>query len=200
MIMKKVLILLFLAASFQVAAQGNVKFGVTGGLLNADADINLSLGDIFDIASIDAINNTGFYIGVISDIEVTNSFHVQPELTYGSAGDLSFVYLPVMAKYYLLPNKLHVQLGPQFTFSSNLDDIKNTIQDIEGVLGTNSDIDDVLNTVGVELGFGAGFDITEKVSAQARYAFELTDRYSGPLNNSLDIKGATLNVGLAYFF
>ena len=124
MIMKKLMILLFLAASFQVAAQGNIKFGVTGGLLNADADVDLSLGDIFDIASIDAINNTGFYIGVISDIGVTDSFHVQPELTYGSAGDLSFVYLPIMAKYYLLPNKLNVQLGPQFTFSSNLDDIK----------------------------------------------------------------------------
>lgn len=198
--MRKLIILITLLTGLHVAAQGNVKFGITGGLLNADADVNLSVGDIFDIASIDAINNTGFYIGVISDIEVAESFHVQPELTYGSAGDLSFIYLPVMAKYYLIPNKLNIQLGPQFNFSSNLDDIKNTIQDIEGVLGSNTNIDDVLNTVGVEIGFGAGFDITENVSVQARYALELTDRYSGPLNNSLDIKGATLNVGFAYFF
>lgn len=198
--MRKLLVLILLLTGLQLAAQGNVKFGITGGLLNADADVNLSVGDIIDIASIDAINNTGFYIGVISDIEVADSFHVQPELTYGSAGDLSFVYLPIMAKYYLIPNKLNVQLGPQFNFSSNLDDIKNTIQDIEGVLGSNTNIDDVLNTIGVEIGFGAGFDITENVSVQARYALEITDRYSGPLNNSLDIKGATLNVGLAYFF
>ncbi|GGG56701.1 hypothetical protein GCM10011414_28170 [Croceivirga lutea] len=198
--MRNLLVLILLLTGLQLAAQGNVKFGITGGLLNADADVNLSVGDIIDIASIDAINNTGFYIGVISDIEVADSFHVQPELTYGSAGDLSFVYLPIMAKYYLIPNKLNVQLGPQFNFSSNLDDIKNTIQDIEGVLGSNTNIDDVLNTIGVEIGFGAGFDITENVSVQARYALEITDRYSGPLNNSLDIKGATLNVGLAYFF
>lgn len=181
-------------------SQNQIKFGVTGGLLNSDANIDLSLGSIVQLASIDAVNETGFYIGIISDFEVTEAFHVQPELTYGSAGDLSFVYVPVMAKYYVLLNKLNIQLGPQFTFSSNLDDIKGAIQDIEGVLGTNGDIDDVLNTIGIDLGFGAGFDITEKFSVQARYAIELSDRYSGPLGNSLDIKGATLNVGLAYFF
>lgn len=193
-------IALGITSLFFAQAQGNIKFGITGGLLNSDANIDLSVGDIFDITSIDAVNETGFYIGVISDFEISDSFHVQPELTYGSAGDLSFVYLPVMAKYYILLNKLHVQAGPQFNFSSNLDDIKGAIQDIDGVLGTNSNLDDVLKTVGIDFGFGVGFDISNQFMVQARYAFELTDRYSGPLGNSLDIKGATLNVGFAYFF
>lgn len=200
--MKKVLLVgIFCLGLIQATqAQGAVKFGLTGGLLNADANIDLSLGNIIEIASIDAVNETGFYIGALVDIEVAESFHVQPELTYGSAGDLSFVYVPIMAKYYVLANKLHIQAGPQFTFSSNLDDIKNAIQDIEGVLGTNSNLDDVLNTFGVDLGFGAGFDVSDKFMVQARYAFELTDRYSGPLGSSLDIRGGTLNIGLAYFF
>ncbi len=200
--MKKTLFTLLLLVGLigTARAQGTIKFGITGGLLNSDADIDLSLGNIVSLASIDAVNETGFYVGLITDFEVTDAFHVQPELTYGSAGDLSFVYLPIMAKYYILPNKLHIQLGPQFSFSSNLDDIKDAIRDIDGVLGTNSNLDDVLNTLGVELGFGAGFDITDKFMVQARYALELTDRYSGPLGGSLDIKGATLNVGIAYFF
>ncbi|NKI31895.1 outer membrane beta-barrel protein [Croceivirga thetidis] len=199
--MKKLFFLIgFCLIANGLTAQSPIKFGVTGGLLNSDANIDLSLGSIVELASIDAVNETGFYIGLISDIEVAESFHVQPELTYGSAGDLSFVYFPIMAKYYLIANKLNVQLGPQLTFSSNLDDIKNAIQDIEGVLGTNGNIDDVLNTFGVDIGFGAGLDITDKLSVQARYALELSDRYSGPLGNSLDIRGATLNVGIAYFF
>lgn len=200
--MKRILftIVLSLTTLFFAQAQGNIKIGVTGGLLNSDANIDLSLGDIIDITSIDAVNETGFYIGLIGDFEVSDAFHVQPELTYGSAGDLSFVYLPVMAKYYIVLDKLHIQAGPQFNFSSNLNEIKGAIQDIDGVLGTNSNLDDVLKTVGVDLGFGAGFDITDQFTIQARYAIELTDRYSGPLGNSLDIRGATLNFGLAYFF
>ncbi len=199
--MKKSLLLftLLLLSYVTSNAQGDIKFGLTGGLLNADVNVDLSVLDIFDIGSIGGINNTGFYIGALADIGISDSFHVQPELTYGSAGDLAYIYLPVMAKYYVA-NKFNIQAGPQFSFSTSTNDIKQAIQDIEGVLGTNTNLDDVLNTVGVEIGFGAGFDILENLSAQARYAFEVTDKYSGPLGSSLDIKGATLNIGVAYFF
>lgn len=168
---------------FNANAQGEFKIGITGGLLNTDANIKISLLN-FNLANIDAINKTGFYVGGIADIGISDKFHVQPELTYGSAGDLSFIYVPIMAKYYIVP-KLNIQLGPQFSFSSNLDDIKGAIQDIEGVLGTNSNLDDVLNSLGVDFGFGAGFDVTDQFSVQARYAFEITNRYSGPISNSL---------------
>jgi len=124
--------ILFIAA-FTVFVQGTlcaqgVSFGITGGLLNTNTDIDLSAVGI-SIFNIDAVNETGFYVGVLVDIEATEKFHVQPELTYGSAGDLSFFYLPVMAKFYVV-NKLHIQAGPQFSFSSNLDDIKKAIRDI----------------------------------------------------------------------
>ena len=197
--MKRVLLLvILLCISLNLFAQGSAKFGVTGGLLNTNADISISaLG--FDLANIDAVNKTGFYVGVLADIAATEKFHIQPELTYGSAGDLAFFYLPVMAKYYIA-DKLHIQAGPQLSFSSNLDDIKQAIRDIEGVIGTNSNLDDVLKTTAVELGFGAGYDINDNFTVLARYAFALTDRYDGPLGGSLDVKNATLNVGMAYFF
>lgn len=198
--MKKVILVLFvlLGAIHLTSAQGGVKIGATGGLLNNNTDISISaLG--FNIANIDAINKTGFYIGLLADIEATEKFHVQPELTYGSAGDLSFFYLPIMAKFYIAEG-FHIQAGPQFSFSTNLDDIKEAIRDIEGVLGSNADLDDVLKTVAAELGFGAGYDISDKFMVQARYAFALTDRYDGPLGGALDVKNATLHVGLTLFF
>lgn len=198
--MKKFLLLgvTALFAINAIQAQTDFRLGLTGGLLNTNADINISaLG--FNIANIDAINKTGFYVGILSDIGISETFHVQPELTYGSAGDLAFVYLPIMAKYYVV-DRLHIQAGPQFSFSSNLDEIKKTIRDIEGVIGTNGNIDDVLKSTAVELGFGAGYDITDDLMVQARYSFALTDRYNGPLGGSLDVKNSTLNIGLAYKF
>lgn len=109
----------------------------------------------------------------------------------------------IIQEYCLLPyviDGLHIQVGPQISFSSNLNEIKKTIRDIEGVIGTNGNIDDVLKSTALELGFGAGYDITKNITVQARYAFALTDRYDGPLGGALDVKSSTLNVGLAYFF
>ncbi|MEE9363660.1 MAG: outer membrane beta-barrel protein [Cellulophaga sp.] len=197
--MKKLLFIAVITffTSATLSAQG-VKFGITGGLLNTNADISISaLG--FDIANFKVAKGTGFYIGAIVDIEATDKLHIQPEVTYGSAGDLAYVYVPIMLKYYVV-SKLNIQVGPQFTFSSNLSEIKGAIKDIEGVLGSNGNVDDVLKSLGVDIGFGAGFDITDNFSVQARYAIEMTNRYSGPLSNSLKIKSSTLNIGIAYFF
>lgn len=146
--MKKLTICALFTLCFASAVgQSLPKFGLSGGLLNTNADINISaLG--FNIANIDAINKTGFYIGVAADIAATQKLHIQPELTYGVAGDLSFVYLPVMLKYYA-SSKFFLQAGPQLSFSSNLNEIKQAIQDIQGVIGGNGNVDDVLRTTAV---------------------------------------------------
>ena len=179
-------------------AQTNVKFGLTGGLLNSNTNIDISvLG--FDVANIDAINVTGFNIGAFADIEMSEKFHFQPELTYGSAGKLAFVYLPIMMKYYVA-DKINIQAGPQLSFSTNLQDIKNGLKDIDDILGTNVNLDKAFNSTGVDLVFGAGYDISEKFFVQARYGLELTNRYSGPLNNSLSVRANTFTVGVGYSF
>ena len=197
--MKKLTIYtLFLLCITATYAQSLPKLGLSGGLLNTNADINISaLG--FNIANIDAINKTGFYVGLAADIAATQKLHIQPELTYGAAGDLSFIYLPVMLKYYA-SDKFFLQAGPQLSFSSNLNDIKNAIQDIQGVVGGNGNVDDVLKSTAIELGVGLGFDVTENLALQGRYAFALTDRYDGPLGGSLNVRNATLQIGVLYFF
>ncbi len=184
-------------------AQEPVGFGVTAGLLNTNADMKISLFG-FDIANIDAANKTGFYAGVLGDISVSERFHVQPELTYGKAGDLSFFYLPIMAKYYVA-DKFHLQAGPQFSYSSNIADFKALLNDTrDAILAVDGpdigNVDDLVKTTAVEFGVGAGYDITDNIMVQGRYAFSLTDRYSGPLGSALDLKNVTINVGIAYKF
>jgi opacity protein-like surface antigen len=201
--MKKLLLLSLIAvlATHLTQAQGGVRFGVTGGLLNTNVDFKTgnSILNLVGVNNFAKINSTGFFIGGLVDMAVTEKLHLQPELTYGSAKDLSFVYLPVMVKYYVA-DKFHVQAGPQLNFSSNLDDIKRAIRDTEELLGTNGNVDDVLKTVGVDMGIGAGFDVMDNLTILARYSFELTDRYSGPAGGVLDIKGSAFNLGIAYMF
>jgi opacity protein-like surface antigen len=201
--MKKALSFIVIAvfAMHLLSAQALPKFGITGGLLNTNVDFKTgnSILNLIGVNNFAKINSTGFYVGALVDIAATEKIHIQPELTYGSAEDLSFVYLPIMAKYYVA-DKFHVQAGPQLNFSSNLDDIKKAIRDTEELLGTNGNVDDVLRTVGIDIGLGAGFDVTENLAIQARYSFELSDRYSGPAGGVLDIKGSAFQVGVAYFF
>lgn len=197
--MKHVKVLLISAlVAWQFGNAQGIDFGIQGGFMNTDANIDVSVFN-FDLLNLDAVNNSGFYVGLVVDIEATPKLHVQPEIAYASAGDLSFVYVPVMLKYYVIP-KLNIQFGPQLNFSTELGDIKQAIRDIEGVVGSNADLDDVLNSTAIDLGFGLGVDIIEKLRGQARYAVPLSDIYDGPLGSTLDIKNSTFQIGLVYMF
>ena len=87
--MKQTILSLCLALFISLSGygQGSAKVGLSGGLLNTNADFD------FTLSSLTATNNTGFYIGLAVDVEATSNFHIQPELLYGSAGDLAYIYL-----------------------------------------------------------------------------------------------------------
>ena len=197
--MKHIKVLLITALlGWQFGNAQGIDVGIQGGFMNTDANIDVSVFN-FELLNLDAVNNSGFYVGLVVDVEATPKLHIQPEIAYASAGDLSFVYLPVMVKYYIIP-KVNIQLGPQLNFSTELGDIKQAIRDIEGVVGSNADLDDVLNSTAFDLGFGLGVDIIDQLRGQARYAVPLSDIYDGPLGGSLDIKNSTFQIGLVYMF
>ena len=197
--MKHLKVLLISALlSWQFGNAQGIDFGIQGGFMNTDANIDVSVFNI-NLLNLDAVNNSGFYVGVVLDVEATPKIHIQPEIAYASAGDLSFIYVPVLFKYYVVP-KVNIQVGPQLNFSSELGDIKQAIRDIEGVVGSNADLDDVLNSTAFDLAFGLGVDIIDKLRGQARYALPLSDIYDGPLGGSLDIKNSTFQIGLVYMF
>ncbi len=198
--MKKLLFTFLISLIFMsgISAQGDFKIGVTGGLFNTNVNIKLSALGI-NLGNLSAINKTGLYLGVAGDYQLSDKFYVQPELTYANAGGISFIHLPILAKYYVI-DKLHVQAGPQFSFSTNVNDVKNALRDINDVVNSGDDLDSVINTLGIDFGFGAGYDISEKLTVQARFSKEITNRYSGPINNSLKVKPSNFNLGVIYFF
>lgn len=192
---KHTFLILALFAGLVATAQDTPRFGLSGGLLNTNVDFD------FTLSSLSATNNTGFYIGLAADIPASETFHLQPELLYGSAGDLGYIFLPVMAKWYAA-GPFYLQFGPQFSFSTTLNDVKGTVRSAIELIDSDYDgsIESTLKNVGVDLGFGAGFEATDNLTVQARYAFELTNRYDGPGSGLLKLKAQHLTVGVVYFF
>jgi len=130
--MKKLLLL----AAFAVCAQfTNAQVGITGGYLSVKNDGATE-------------GSSGFYAGIYSDLDISESFHFQPSLLYGNAKDTNFLYVPLMFKYYV------AKLGPQGTVILE-------------------DLGDFKNQVGLDLSVGVGFDIFYNVFVEARYAFKL---------------------------
>lgn len=190
--MKKVLFTIVLSFLFisGIQAQGDFKFGVTGGLITSRVNNQLSpLG--INLANFTAVSGTGFYVGAIADVGLSEKFSIQPELTYASAGDLEYIQLPIMVKYYVIEG-LYAQAGPQFSISTNADQIKDILDLV--------DAGDAVNSLGIDIGFGAGYDILDNLAVQARFSTELTNRYNGPGNSINQLKANNFILGVAYFF
>ena len=179
--MKKFFLVAVLAIfSFQNINAQDISFGVTGGLFLGSADLEIAGINVGDISNdLDVLDGGGFYVGLLADIEVIGDFHVQPELLYANIGGESAVIIPVMAKYYVAES-FNLQAGPQFDF----------IMDIPAI------VKEAINTFGLSMAVGAGFDITEKISVQVKYSFGLNDRIDNKINDLLDGLGGILTPSL----
>ena len=151
----------------------DVSFGVTGGLFLGSADIEIAGFDIGSISNdLDVLDGGGFYVGLLADVEIIGDFHIQPELLYANIGGESAVVIPIMAKYYVA-EKFNLQAGPQLDF----------------ILDVPTLAKEFIDTFGFSMAVGAGFDITEKISVQAKYSFGLNDRIDKSINDLLDTGG-----------
>ncbi len=193
--MKKVLFTLILSIIFisGLEAQEDIKFGVTGGLISSRLNSSVGIG-AFSVDTGKLVSGTGFYVGAAASIGFSEKFGVQPELVYAKAGDLEFVQLPIMVKYYVIEG-LYAQVGPQLSFSTSASDLNDIISLIPGA-------DDFagVKTFGVDLGFGAGYDVLDNLSVQARYSVELSNRTDGLLNIIGQAKVYNFNLGVTFFF
>lgn len=182
--MKKILLIAaFIAGSFAVQAQG-IHFGIKGG-----ANFSNFKGD-FDSEGI-----TSFHAGAVLELNVVPTFSVQAEGLFSSQGgkakydaggvvgvaediNLDYISVPLMAKFYVLPETLSVMAGPQFSFL--VDEAKTAFE---------SKSFDMAAAGGVELKIIAG------LFAQARYTIGLTDVYE-----EVDSKNAVFQLSVGYFF
>lgn len=169
--MRKLILLgLFLCFSFGVAAQ-KADFGIKGGYLNVRASIKS------DDISVSA-SESGFYVGVLTDIKFSEKFHLQPELLYARVSEADAIFLPIIGKIYL-NDKFNLQLGPQLVFSTEEapDDFAGTEFDLVG---------------------GIGVDITSVVFTEIRYTIQINNSYTGA--EDIKVRGNYLTVGLGFRF
>lgn len=192
--MKKLFLVAVLAIfSFQHNNAQDISLGVTGGLFLGSADLEIAGIDVGSISNeLDVLDGGGFYLGLLADIEVIGDFHVQPELLYANIGGESAVIVPVMAKYYVAES-FNLQAGPQFDF----------------LLDIPSIVKEAINTFGLSMAVGAGYDITSKISVQAKYSFGLNDRIDNSIDDLLgglggiitpSLKTNILQAGVVYKF
>lgn len=133
---------------------------------------------------------TSFHFGALLELKLFENFSVQPELLYSSQGakvnsdafdDINFNYVtvPVLAKFYLISDKLSVEAGPQFSFL--IDD----------------NVSDQFKTESFDFAAvgGLGLNITNNIFAQARYVVGLTEA-----SKEAEVKNRVIQVSLGYRF
>lgn len=160
--MKKLFIvaILLIAGSSSMNAQG-LDFGVKAGANFAKLD-----GD-----GIDGDNLTSFHVGALLELNIFENFSLQPEVMYSSQGTkvegaddfkLDYISIPVLAKFYLISDKLSLEAGPQFSFLVN-DSAPDIIDQYKA------------ETFDFAAVGGVAFDVTNNIFLQARYVAGLTD-------------------------
>jgi hypothetical protein len=181
--MKKIIFLFAaLAGSFAMQAQG-INFGIKAGANFA----NFS-GDV------DTDGITNFHAGAVLELNVVPTFSIQAEGLFSSQGatykdtaldiaediNLDYIAVPVMAKFYILPDRFSVMAGPQFSFLVN--DAKDAFETKKF---------DLAAAGGVELKIFAG------LFAQARYTVGLNNVND---TGDVDIKNNVFQLSVGYFF
>ena len=173
--MKKVLFIAIVVVFSlgKLSAQGS-NFGITAGFHNLS--LKMDAGGMTGSES-----TQGFFIGVTSDFSFSDKWSLQPQLQFATSsqdGDsVEQLILPIMLKYHVT-EKFNIQAGPQLDY---------LLGDSEG-----------LNAIGFGLGFGAGFDFSEKIFISTRYALGLSNRFED--SPELSLKLSTFQIGLGYRF
>lgn len=170
-----------------------LKFGVKGGVNFA----NLNGGT--DGIDYDFKNKTGFHVGAVAEIKVLPNFSIQPEAMFSSQGaasdvdgvddfDLDYISVPVLAKFYLITDRLSIEAGPQFSF------LVNDSNKVVDELGNTSEGADP-KSFDFAVAGGLGLNIAGGLFAQARYTIGLTE-----ISRDADAKNAVFQLSLGYMF
>lgn len=175
--MKKLILTVAAVFAFGAAnAQDSegAKFGVKAG-------VNFSnfTGDV------ESDGGTGFYVGGLVDLAISEAFHIQPEVLYSIEGakdaSLSFIRIPVMAKYYVMEG-FNLQAGPQIAFK---------------VAAEDDFTDEATKSMDFGIGIGAGYEMPMGLMFDIRYNLGLADISEV---DGAEIKTTCFQVGLGYRF
>lgn len=180
--MKKIILTALLLVGF-AQAQAQIKIGLKAGANFAN----------LEGISLDTKMRTGFHFGALLEVKLPANLALQPELMYSSQGakidqaaidDIQYDYItvPVMLKYYLVPDLFNIEIGPQFSFLVN------------DKLDSDFDAGDSSTFDFAALG-GVGLDLGQHVFLQGRYVLGLTDASA-----NADVTNRVIQVSVGYKF
>ena len=209
------LIIMTVCGLSQVRAQD---FGVKAGY-----NYSTFSGETSSISTIEGLS--GFYIGGLVDLPISDVLSIQPELIFSRQGvalrqeikgfgfnvsinnadiRLDYLNIPVMAKVNLGP--FFLQGGVQFGFLVGKPELGRYITNVR--VGTLLDKDSY-NSFDFGVGAGLGFNFNRRFFAEARYTHSLTNVFdpnddyfkaSGIGSNNNNFKNAVLSIGLGMKF
>ncbi|MCB0459502.1 MAG: PorT family protein [Flavobacteriaceae bacterium] len=179
--MKKLFVFAVLTViSFTALNAQNTRFGIKAGVNFSQISV-----DANEFGSANSDSRTGFFVGGVADIEVSEKFHVQPELLFSSEGGdnvpYNYINVPIIAKYYVAEG-FNIQAGPQLGYLVSVDGET----DLEGA-----------NRLGFSLDMGIGYDINENFFAVVRYDLGLSNLID---DSSIDAKQNSFQIGVGYRF
>ena len=214
--MKKIALLIIMAVCGLSQVRGQ-DFGVKAGY-----NYSTFSGETSSISTIEGLS--GFYIGGLVELPISNVLSIQPELIFSRQGvalrqelkgfgfnvsinnadiRLDYLNIPVMAKVNLGP--LFLQGGVQFGFLVGKPEVGRYITNVR--MGTLLDKDSY-NSFDFGVGAGLGVNLGQHFFVEARYTHSLTNALD-PNNNSLknahisddnNFKNAVLSLGLGVKF
>ncbi len=164
----------------------HTNFGIKAGY-NA-ASTQISNGPDYD-------SKSGFHVGGLAHIHISEHFAVQPEIVYSCQGGekpnhklkMSYINVPVLAQY-MVSNGFRLQTGPQIGF---LISAEQDYGDLE------VEVDESFGAVDVSWAFGAGYIFPSGFGVDARYNLGLNNISD---DNSFEAKNRVFQVGLFYQF
>jgi|SRR5690554_246284 len=181
---KLVLIALVLFSLIAGAQERFLRFGAKGGVNFSNINGN--------IEEIDFKTRNSYHLGALVEIRLFQNLSIQPELLYSVQGakvesgdadidDVDFKYLtiPVMMKFYLISERLSVEVGPQFAFLAD-DNAGDTFRS---------------RSFDLSLGGGLAYDLTNNFFVQARYLAGLTE-----VSKDADLKNTNLQLSVGFKF
>lgn len=209
--MKKIFIAATALFAFGFAqAQENIRFGIKGGF-----NLYTLTGDDSD----DAKSLAGFNLGAFAEFRITEKFSIQPEVQYSAQGakaegsfsaegisvdaegkfKLGYINVPVMAKFYVT-NDVTIEAGPYVGFLTSAKlKVEGTYSDGGSTIEVSDtqDAKELFKSTDFGLNIGLGYNFTDNIFANARYAFGLSNIAD---DNDADLKNAGLQIAVGYRF
>ena len=182
----KILIAFFLLGGYITVNAQLLSFGIKAGPNFA----NFNGG----VDGIDYKSRTSFHAGAFVQIKPFESFAIQPEVLYSSAGadvegvgdfNLDYISVPIMARFYVVPDRLSIDAGPQFSFL--VDDADLVFDEVSGDADTES--------FDFAIAGGVTLYVYEGLFVSGRYSIGLTEA-----QKDAEVKNAVFQLSLGYQF